>query len=180
MLRWICVKVFNNNKKIRIYMSKFMKGGRGGGRDSRPVTMHETICDSCKKSCEVPFRPSGDKPVYCSNCFSARSDSGSSGSQGNDRRNDRRDFSFKQPSYGRPQGGGGNDEIKKQLERINEKLERLIIVVKAISRSEEVKKVDTESSIKVIAKKTDEKGLRKAINNAVAVKKKVVKKAKKK
>ena len=31
--------------------------------------MFETTCDKCKRRCEVPFRPSGEKPVYCSDCF---------------------------------------------------------------------------------------------------------------
>lgn len=54
------------------------KGYRGGGfgrrdfknRDSRgPVTMHRAICDNCGKECEVPFRPTSGKPIFCSNCF---------------------------------------------------------------------------------------------------------------
>lgn len=36
-----------------------------GGRPS----MHDAICDDCGKNCEVPFKPTGNKPVYCSNCF---------------------------------------------------------------------------------------------------------------
>ncbi len=27
------------------------------------------ICDTCGKSCEVPFKPTGSKPVQCSDCF---------------------------------------------------------------------------------------------------------------
>ena len=37
--------------------------------DRGPVEMHKAICDNCGKECEVPFRPTGGKPVYCSNCF---------------------------------------------------------------------------------------------------------------
>lgn len=48
-------------------------GNRGGfgRRDSGfgGKTMHRVDCDKCGKSCEVPFRPTGDKPVYCSDCF---------------------------------------------------------------------------------------------------------------
>jgi CxxC-x17-CxxC domain-containing protein len=42
----------------------------GSNRD-RPQ-MHEAICDECGKKCEVPFRPTGDKPVFCSECYSKR------------------------------------------------------------------------------------------------------------
>jgi CxxC-x17-CxxC domain-containing protein len=44
--------------------------------------MHEAICAKCGKSCQVPFRPTGDKPVYCSDCFRQQNDSGSSGGFG--------------------------------------------------------------------------------------------------
>jgi CxxC-x17-CxxC domain-containing protein len=43
---------------------------RFGDRDSgRPVKMHQAICNACGKECELPFKPTGDKPVFCSNCF---------------------------------------------------------------------------------------------------------------
>lgn len=31
--------------------------------------MHAATCAQCGAQCEVPFRPTGDKPVYCNNCF---------------------------------------------------------------------------------------------------------------
>ena len=42
----------------------------GGGRDTgdRPM-MHKATCNECGQSCEVPFKPNGRKPVFCSNCF---------------------------------------------------------------------------------------------------------------
>lgn len=43
----------------------------------RERTLHKAICADCKKECEVPFRPSGGRPVYCKDCFSKRK-SGSS------------------------------------------------------------------------------------------------------
>ena len=42
--------------------------------ESRP--MYKAVCANCGKSCEVPFRPSGDRPVYCRDCFRARSEGG--------------------------------------------------------------------------------------------------------
>jgi CxxC-x17-CxxC domain-containing protein len=49
-------------------------GGYGGGRRE----MHDAVCAQCGKDTQVPFRPSGDRPVYCSDCFSKRPASGSS------------------------------------------------------------------------------------------------------
>jgi CxxC-x17-CxxC domain-containing protein len=37
---------------------------------SRPLEMHQATCVSCKKFCEVPFKPNGKKPVFCRDCFS--------------------------------------------------------------------------------------------------------------
>jgi CxxC-x17-CxxC domain-containing protein len=55
-------------------------GSYGGGSYSRgPREMHPATCAQCGKETEVPFRPSGDRPVYCSDCFSKRPASGGSG-----------------------------------------------------------------------------------------------------
>lgn len=31
--------------------------------------MHKAVCAECGKECEVPFKPSGDRPVYCRDCY---------------------------------------------------------------------------------------------------------------
>lgn len=41
----------------------------GGGRDRERTEMYDAICSKCGKSCQLPFKPRGDKPVYCSACF---------------------------------------------------------------------------------------------------------------
>ena len=40
-------------------------GGYGGPRESFPI-----VCSNCGVDATVPFRPRGDRPVYCSDCFS--------------------------------------------------------------------------------------------------------------
>ena len=50
-------------------------GFGGGGFSNRPREMHKATCAECKKECEVPFKPSGDRPVYCKDCFSKRKES---------------------------------------------------------------------------------------------------------
>lgn len=53
------------------------RGGFGGGRSGgfggprRPLEMHDATCTKCQKACQVPFKPTGDKPVLCSECFKA-------------------------------------------------------------------------------------------------------------
>jgi CxxC-x17-CxxC domain-containing protein len=41
---------------------------RRGNDYARPM-MHEATCDSCGKACEVPFKPTSGKPIFCSSCF---------------------------------------------------------------------------------------------------------------
>jgi len=66
---------------------------RFGDRDSgRPSLMHNAICSECGKECELPFRPTGNKPVFCSNCFGNKAHSGRSGG---------RDYEYSHRSGGR-------------------------------------------------------------------------------
>jgi len=39
----------------------------GGSRE-----MHKAICADCGKECEVPFKPTQSRPVYCRDCFEKR------------------------------------------------------------------------------------------------------------
>ena len=49
---------------------------RAGGFGGRRREMHKATCADCKKECEVPFKPSGDRPVYCKECYSKRKGDG--------------------------------------------------------------------------------------------------------
>ncbi|MBI4039068.1 hypothetical protein HY384_03875 [Candidatus Daviesbacteria bacterium] len=88
-------------------MANFDRGRRGGGRDFNrggfkdrgprgPVEMHKAICDKCRKECEVPFRPTSGKPIFCSNCFKSNrgSDTRSFEGRSNDRSNNFEDRSM--------------------------------------------------------------------------------------
>lgn len=100
----------------------------GGGRFDRPREMTKVTCSNCGKETEVPFKPTGDRPVYCRDCF-AKMDGG-------DRR-DNRDSRppFKKFDDQRSQGPSNNV----QLSEINSKLDQLI---KLLSPKEEVKIVE--------------------------------------
>ena len=69
--------------------------------DKPALEMHTVTCDSCGERCEVPFKPTSGKPVYCSNCFKKEGREGRSDS--------------KRSEYG-----------KSDLERINEKLDKIM------------------------------------------------------
>ena len=42
---------------------------KNAGRESKE--MFTTVCANCGKEAKVPFQPSNDRPVYCSECFAA-------------------------------------------------------------------------------------------------------------
>jgi len=48
---------------------------RGYGNNSygrRERQMYDVTCAECGKPTQVPFQPSGDRPVYCRDCFKPR------------------------------------------------------------------------------------------------------------
>jgi len=50
-------------------MSGFNEGGFRGNRSFGPREMHKATCSECKKECEVPFKPTPGKEVYCQECY---------------------------------------------------------------------------------------------------------------
>jgi CxxC-x17-CxxC domain-containing protein len=50
--------------------SSYSSGGYSDSGESRgPREMFSATCSSCGREAQVPFRPNGSKPVYCSDCF---------------------------------------------------------------------------------------------------------------
>ena len=108
------------------------RDNRGGGRDfgrrdfDRPQEMHKAICSNCGKDCEVPFRPSGTKPVLCRECFQkSRGESGNFPRRDNfnDRSNDsRRSEVTPQTNYNQ-QFESLNNKLDRILSLLNEKVE---------------------------------------------------------
>lgn len=96
--------------------SRFARGSGSFGRDdSGPREMFDAVCDNCGKACQVPFRPTSGKPVYCSDCFEKMG--------GRDARPERQERP--RPDFNRPQAPR-NDGNSAQLEAINAKLDKLI------------------------------------------------------
>lgn len=107
---------FNALDVILNHMANFNhdRGGRGFERRSfndrgrrEPVEMHQAICDNCRKNCEVPFRPTNGKPLFCSDCFKDK--------KGNGDRN--REQSQSQPQF------------KEQFEVLNNKLDKILAML---------------------------------------------------
>ena len=137
--------------------SRFGGGDRGGRpsfrrEDRGPVTMTQVTCDECKKPCEVPFRPTAGKPVYCNDCF--RSQGGASRD-----RAPRRDFNDRsqtpRPSFA-PSNESGND-TKKQLELLNSKIDKLIVSIENLSHTKSATKTEVVKSMVVSLPKKEAK-----------------------
>lgn len=130
------------------FQKKSWGADRGGDREK---PMFKATCSKCGKSCEVPFRPTGEKPVYCRDCFNANRDPNDSrgGSRPDFNRSaPRRDFgdkpNFRSDSRPDPRLSLANDDIKKQLSDISFKLDRLL---SAIEKGTETKKESPATQI---------------------------------
>ncbi len=120
---------YNNRFSLKPFNNRGSSNRFGGGDKE----MYSAECASCHNKCEVPFRPNGKKPVYCSNCFVKDGESAPRG--------DRRDFSSRPtPSYERPAAARPDNssyELKRELQAVNEKLERFINIMEGAVRVEE-------------------------------------------
>ena len=52
--------------------NSYSGGGSYGGGSRGDRQMYPAVCDECGRDTMVPFQPSGNKPVYCSDCFANR------------------------------------------------------------------------------------------------------------
>mgnify|MGYP001597365666 CR=1 FL=1 len=120
------------------YPNRDNRGGRGGGRDFggrsfggerpvRPAEMHKAICSTCGNECEVPFKPSGDKPVYCRDCFAKNRSHDNDRSFGRANRDNRESPrpEFKRFNEDRPIQTPRNNE----LDVINSKLDQILKIL---------------------------------------------------
>ena len=63
--------VVKNCTRKTMFGSNNFGGSRnfGGPRDSGPREMTKVTCSDCGKECEVPFKPTEGRPVYCRDCL---------------------------------------------------------------------------------------------------------------
>jgi len=95
----------NRNSK-RFGGSNKRDSGRSNRRDSGRLEMTKVTCDSCKKRCEVPFKPTSSKPIYCETCFKKEESPRSS-----------------------PRSSSKSNDLDKEIKKINKKLD---IILKAL------------------------------------------------
>lgn len=98
------------------YRSRGPRDRQGSDRSSSE--MHKSVCADCGKECEVPFKPTGDRPVYCTECWAKNRPP---------RREDRRQRVYPREDRSRrplPTSENVDLQILAELKRIRELLEK--------------------------------------------------------
>jgi CxxC-x17-CxxC domain-containing protein len=166
------------------------RGGFGGRREGgdrggfgRPE-MHKAVCAECGNDCEVPFKPSGERPVLCSTCFGNK-DAGAPRQSFSRDRDASRDFPKPNFNSERPERSERPDRSKEQFEALNTKLDKVLTALEKFTSMQtvlvkEVKEVKTVAPIKEVAKEIKKvepkKVVEKAVKKVAAPKKKTSKK----
>jgi len=118
----------------------------GGRRDFSDRSMHRTTCSKCGNECEVPFRPTGERPVYCSKCF-----------EGN-RRSDPRRFEDRNTGGKYDNVRGNSDgQYKKQFETLNWKLDKILKMITPVVAPAVVQEEKIEKNVKGLKPKKSSK-----------------------
>lgn len=142
-------------------MNDFQSNRQRDNRGSRE--MFSAVCSQCGANCQVPFRPTGDKPIYCSGCYEKLGNNSNSWSYGENRpqrpsfgnrnRGDNRSFSGNRDfggsrNFSNNRSGGDN----KQMEMVVNKLDRIIELLenqkKVVEKDEKVTKKKVKSKEK--------------------------------
>lgn len=103
-----------------------------GDRDRGPVMMHRATCGQCGKPCEVPFRPLSGKTVYCAECFRGKKEGEEREGGGYPQKRSSNYRSFSRPDFRAERNGENGDDLKKQLEMLSLKMDRLTRAVEAL------------------------------------------------
>ena len=130
------------------------RGGRDFGRERQ---MFKATCSNCGKECEVPFKPTGSKPVYCRDCFRTMRPSDSRSNY---------DRSSRKPNFENSNRNSAYPQYKEQFEAINIKLDKILKLLnpenpiekpKAISEFQVKPALTKVENVKSVKKKTKPK-----------------------
>lgn len=141
------MKNFGNDRGFKNFSDRSFGGGnrsrsfggnRGGfDRNRNDRQMYNAVCDKCGRDCQVPFQPTGEKPVYCSDCFEKTNgrDGGNREFGGNNRRFEQRDTK----DY-------NQDNTRTEIEALSKKMDRIIELLttqKTVKKIKKTKKIES-------------------------------------
>lgn len=165
-------------------MGKFNKSHQGsnsyGGssrsrgfnrRDNNDRQMYDAVCENCGKACQIPFKPTSGRPVFCNNCFKKDGDRGNSnyGNRSFPRRDmDRRNDSPREFREAKPEKPI-QTLSQEQFETLNTKLNQILRYLQTPENKEalqmdlsELKQEEEVSEKKKTTKKTAKKKVTKS------------------
>ena len=129
----------------------------GSRDDSRPAFQkkYDATCSDCGRVCQVPFRPNGKKPVFCTDCFSAKR--GAPASHGEQReftpRAPQREFHEQRPTAPvTPVRDARIDELKTQMQMVISKLDRIMQTLETAAKPAVAKEVVKEMTKEITLK----------------------------
>lgn len=105
--------------------------------------MYPATCSQCGQSCEVPFRPTGDRPVFCNNCFKKQG--------GPQARFAPKSFGGHKPEVRSVPGMGGGSVggiTKAQFDALNAKLDKILNILNMATVAETPEANVTETKLK--------------------------------
>ena len=103
-----------------------------GAQGAQQRELYNADCSKCGGKCQVPFRPNGKKPIYCSNCF-VRDESRPAFNSF-----ERKEFKPRtsaRPSFNTEVPNREVQDLKRQIETMNATLEKLVTVVDTFNRA---------------------------------------------
>lgn len=125
-------------------------GGRSGGK----AFMHDATCSTCGKPCQIPFKPSPGRPVFCSNCFSKNDD------RGGEHQARPLISNYERPRFAPAAQNNGStnpiEQLKGHFAQLNSKLDAILRVLttsEGIEDSDDEDEGEDESEEEVVAVK---------------------------
>ncbi|KKU07910.1 MAG: hypothetical protein UX10_C0004G0038 [Candidatus Magasanikbacteria bacterium GW2011_GWA2_45_39] len=127
----------------------------GGGRDGARPSMHQATCSECGSSCEVPFRPTGSRPVFCTNCFGKQGGGAVRPQRFERESHERPRFEDKRPVADSMSSSG---PVVEQIKILNVKIDKLIEILTPKKKVETIEKPESEEvAVKIAQKKSSAK-----------------------
>jgi len=133
------------------YNQRGKSGGQGFNRERseggfRNTEMHKAVCADCGKTCDVPFKPNGRKPVYCKDCFGKNGGQVTTNHFSKPQHAESRSFSNSNSFAPRPQAipmqndSKKFEEVTRQLLAINTKFDKLMTLIEDLTSKTQNKK----------------------------------------
>jgi CxxC-x17-CxxC domain-containing protein len=113
------------------------RSARSGGGEA--FQKFDAICSNCGKKCQVPFRPDGEKPVYCKDCFDMPREkmTGKKKFSANAPASFSNSTNFSSTAPTTPAGGKSIADLTRQIAAMNTKIDTMLKILQEGAGEEE-------------------------------------------